>query len=106
MINRMQQFLGDAPEPAAYTDYYELEAVGDTYIVAMSTALAVEQRLDRCGTPVWLEFQDIFGARHRLPAAAVYRISESTRVTRAKLRAFRKAMHDEAREDGDPFADF
>ena len=104
MVNRLQYLEDEIPEATSYTDYYELEAFGDTYVVALSTALAVERQLDQCAMPDWLEFQDVFGARHRLPARCVYRISESTRATRAKLRAFRKAMCDEAKTDEDPFA--
>lgn len=95
MVNRLQHLLGKVPEATSYTDYYELEALGDTYIVALSAALAVERQRDRRSTPDWLEFHDVFGARHRLPARCAYRISESTRVTRASLRAFSKAMRDE-----------
>jgi hypothetical protein len=105
MVNRVQYLRGDIPEATSYTDYYELEALGDTYIVALSTALAVERKIDQVATPDWLEFRDVFGARHRIPARCVYRISESTRATRANLRAFRKARHEEEKQDEDPFAD-
>jgi hypothetical protein len=105
MVNRVQYLLGEIPEAASYTDYYELEALGDTYIVPLSTALAVERQLDQATTPDWLEFRDVFGARHRLPARCVYRISESTRTTRASLRAFRKALCEEEKDDEGPLAD-
>jgi hypothetical protein len=80
MANRLQDLLGEIPEVTSYTDYYELQVLGDTYIVALSTALAVERRLCQRGATDWLEFHDVFGARHRLPARCVYRISESTLV--------------------------
>jgi hypothetical protein len=105
MVNRVQHLLGEIPEATSYTDFYELEALGDTFIVALSTALAIERQIDRRGTPDWLEFHDIFGARHRLPARCVYRIGESTRATRANLRAFRKALREDERADEDPFAE-
>ena len=92
MVNRVQYLLGDIPEATSYTDYYELEVHGDTYIVALSTALGIERKVDHATTPDWLEFHDVFGARHRLPARCTYRVSESTRVTRANLRAFRTAV--------------
>ena len=104
MLNRLQYLRGEPPEATSYTDFYELEALGDTYVIALSTALAIERRLDQCATPEWLEFHDVFGARHRLPARCVYRISESTRVTRANVRAFRKAMREETSEDNTPYA--
>jgi hypothetical protein len=96
MINRLQHLLGEPPEAISFTDFYELEALGDMYIVALGTVLAIERQLDQGAMPDWLEFRDIFGARHRLPARCVYRITESTRTTRAALRAFRKTMQDEA----------
>jgi len=99
MVNRLQNLLGHIPEATSYTDFYELEALGDTFIVALSTALVIERRLGEGGTPDWLEFQDVFGARHRLPAKCVYRISESTRATRANLRTFRKALREEETEE-------
>ena len=101
MVNRLQYLWGDVPEPTSYPDYYEIEAIGDTYIVPFSTALAVERQLERCVTTDWLEFRDVFGARHRMPARHVYRITESTRATRGALREFRKAMREQEREDGD-----
>ncbi len=104
MLNRLQYLRGEPPEATAYTDFYELEAAGDIFVVALSTALAIERRLDQCATPEWLEFHDVFGAGHRLPARCVYRISESTRVTRANVRAFGMAMREE-RDDNDGHAD-
>jgi len=105
MVNRLKYILGEVPDPTAYTDFYEVEALGDTYIVPLSTALAIERQLDSCGVLEWLEFRDVFGARHRLPARYVYRIRESTRATRAALREFRKTLRAEQKEDEDPFAE-
>jgi len=99
MVNRLQYLLDKIPEPTSYTDYYELEALGDNYIVPLSTALAIERELDRCVTTEWLEFRDVFGARHRLPAWCVYRITESTRATRTALREYRRTMRGEDKED-------
>ncbi len=99
MINRLQHLLGEPAEAISFTDFYELEALGDMYIVALGTVLAIERQLDQGATPDWLEFHDVFGARHRLPARCVYRVTESTRTTRAAMRAFRMAIHDEATED-------
>ena len=95
MVNRLQYLMGEVPDPTSYTDFYEIEAIGDTYIVPLSTALAIERQLERCAVTDWLEFRDVFGARHRLPARCVYRITESTRATRATLREFRKATREE-----------
>ena len=95
MVNRPQYLMGEVPDPTSYTDFYEIEAIGDTYIVPLSTALAIERQLEHYAVTDWLEFRDVFGARHRLPARHVYRITESTRATRATLRGFRKAIRDE-----------
>lgn len=95
MTNRLRYRRGEIPAPTSYTDYYHIEALGDTYIVPLSTALAVERQLEKCGVAESLEFRDVFGARHRLPAPCIYRITESTRATRAALREFRKTMREE-----------
>jgi hypothetical protein len=105
MVNRLQYILDEIPDPTAYTDYYEVEALGDTYIVPLSTALAIERQLDTYGVLEWLEFRDVFGARHRVPARYVYRIRESTRATRAVLHEFRKTLRAEQKEDENPLAE-
>ena len=74
MINRLQNLPG-FPEATSYNDFYQLEVLGDTYIVSLGTVLAVARELERCVTPEGTEFRDVFGARHRLPARSVYRIS-------------------------------
>jgi len=94
MVNRLRYRRGEVPAPTSYTDYYEIEALGDTYIVPLSTALVVERQLEKCGLTEWLEFRDVFGARHRLPARCVYRVTEGTGATRAALREFRKSMRE------------
>ena len=101
MVNRLQYLMGQVPEPTSYTGYYEIEALGETYIVPLSTALAIERQLDSCSTREWLEFRDVFGARHRVPVRCVYRVTESTRATRAALREFRKTMREEQQQDED-----
>ena len=104
MVNRLQHLLGAIPGATSYTDYYEVRAFGVTYIVPLSTALGIERQLDQPGERAWLEFRDVFGARHRLTAGCIYRISESTRETRAAVRAFDRAMEKEEKDDGDPLA--
>ena len=88
MVNRLQYLMGQIPEPTSYTDYYEIEALGDTYIVPLSTALAIERQLDGCATREWLEFRDVFGVEHRVLALCVYEIRECAAETREFLRAF------------------
>lgn len=105
MIHRLRYRRGEVPAPTSYTDYFEIEALGDTYIVSLSTALAVERQLEKCAVTEWLEFRDVFGAQHRLPARYVYRVTESTSATRAALRELRKSMRGEQKEDEDPLAE-
>ena len=44
-----------------FTDYYEIEALGDTYVVSFATAAHVERRLEECAVTDWIEFRDISG---------------------------------------------
>ena len=110
MVNRLQKLLGagegeegEEETPSKYMDYYVVDAIGDTYIVELSTALAIERHIDKPGSEVWIEFRDVFGARHRLKTLHICRITESTQETRAALRAFDKARRKEERDDEDPF---
>jgi hypothetical protein len=105
MVNRLQHLWEETPEATQFTDYYEIHALGDIYIVALSTVLNVERQLDQVNTPGWIELTDVFGARHRLPARCIYRITESTREARAGLRAFERARRAEEKTDKDPFED-
>jgi hypothetical protein len=105
VINRVQYLLGQAPEPTSYTDYYLVETLNGTFIVPLATALAIERALDGAASPDWLEFRDVFGARHRVLALCVYRITECTRETRAAMRAFQQARRKEDKDGEDPFAD-
>ena len=49
--------------------------------------------------------RDLVGARHRVLAAHVYRISESTAALRAACRAFHRARRLEAKADRRPWED-
>ncbi len=102
MTNRLRYLRGDIPHPTSYPDYYQVEALGDTYIVPLSTALAIERQLETSSANEWLDFRDVYGARHRLPAQYVYRITESSRATRATLGELRKSMRNEPRGDDSP----
>jgi len=105
MVNRLQYLTGHVPEATSYTDYYLVETLSDTFVVPLSTALAIERALNKAGSPDWLEFHDVFGARHRVLAACVYRITECTRETRAALRAFKQARRQEEKQDEDPYSE-
>jgi hypothetical protein len=87
----------ELPE-AARTEWYELDAY-ETYIVTFETALYVERQLERLPEPRWIEFRDVFGARHRIKTSYVGRFAESTPASRAAKRAFDRARQ---KEDWDP----
>ena len=103
MVNRLKDLIAEGEEATKYTEYYEVDATGDTYIVELSTALAIERHLDQPDNQEWIEFRDVLGARHRTKARFISRITESTRETRAALRAFGRARRNEEKEDEDPF---
>jgi hypothetical protein len=106
MVNRVKQFLDGSGEATKYDEFYEIESTGGVYVVSMATALYVERCLDACGAqPMWVEFRDMFGARHRALTRNISRITESTRNTRALARAFIREREQEERSDEDPLAE-
>jgi hypothetical protein len=90
MTNRLQYLLGQIPE-AIYTDYYEVDALGDTYIVSLATAFAIERALHKAASPDYVELRDVFGKEHRVLVFCIYRIRECSRATGEFVRAFAKA---------------
>ncbi len=105
MINRISQHLNTVtPPPERATDYWWIETREDIYFVSAHTARTVERRLERQPPARWIVFRDLMGARHRILAAAVRRVSESTAAQREAARAFRRALRDES-EDGKPWED-
>jgi hypothetical protein len=91
MVIRLQSLLGPPPETFTFTDFYEVDALGDTYIVSLATAFAIERAVADAATPDWVEFRDVFGTEHRVLAVCIYRIRECSRNTREFLRAFAQA---------------
>ncbi len=71
----------------------------DHFTVSRATAFALERTLDRLPPPRWLTFRDLAGARHRVLARHLNRISESTADQRAAAREFRRARRAEDRSD-------
>lgn len=106
MGNRLRHFMEEPSGRPEYDEYYQVEAHGDSYIVSLETVLQIERALNRCGEPGWMEFRDLFGARHRMMVRHIYRISESTIEFRAAFRAFERARKKEERDDKDPLEDF
>ena len=84
---RLPDRFGDFFE-ANDNELFEIETLDETFIVSRATALAIERELCRVPEPVSIEFDDLFGARHRVLAWQVRRITETTPATRAAWRAF------------------
>ena len=87
MTNRLQYLLGQPPE-AIYTDYFEVDAIGDTYIVSLGTAFAIQRAVDEASITDHVEFRDVFGKEHRVLALCIHRIGECSGATREFLRTF------------------
>lgn len=96
MINRLKDLLQTSPG-AVLDDWFELEARGYTYVVTFDTALHVKLAVEQFPQPEWIEFTDLFGARQCVRSQDVFRISESTSGTRARVRAFLSARETEER---------
>ena len=58
MVNRLQNLPGAGEEATKYTNYYEVEALCDSYIGGLATALVIERCLAMPGDPGWIEFRD------------------------------------------------
>ena len=86
---RLTDRLGDFFE-ANDNELYEIETIDETFIVSLATALGIERELARVPEPAWIEFDDLFGDRRRVPAWHVRRITETTPATRAAWNAFRR----------------
>jgi hypothetical protein len=104
-MNRLKEFFDQSPEPERQDDFYEVESYRETFAVSRETAADVERRLDQLPPPRWVVFRDLAGARHRVLAAQVYRISESTAAQRAAARAFGRARRQEDKADRRPWED-
>jgi hypothetical protein len=98
-VNRLKHMVGGAPEPERPDDYWEIEFRHERFVVSRETAAEVQLKLSRRPQPRWVEFHDLYGARHWLVAAAVTRISESTVAQRAAERAFERARWKERKAE-------
>ena len=104
-MNRLKDFFEQPPEPERQDDYFEIDAYGGSYAVSRETACEVERRLDQLPPPHWIVFRDLTGARHRVLATYVRRISECTAAQRAADRAFHRARRLEDKADRRPWED-
>jgi len=104
-MNRLKDYFGDPPEPEPQNDYFEIETHCETFAVSRETAIDVERRLDQLPPPRWIVFHDLAGARQRVLAAQIYRISECTAAQRAADREFRRLRRMEEKKDRRPWED-
>ena len=104
-MNRLEDFFKDPQEPERTDDFFEIESYSDTFAVSRETALEVERRLDQLPPPLWVAFRDLMGARHRIVARSIYRISENTAAQRAAGREFHRARRLEEKQDRRPWED-
>ncbi len=105
MVNRLKELLEQPPDPERDDDFFEVETDQDLFAVSRETAVEVERRLDQLPPPRWVVFRDLTGARHRVLAARVHRVSESTASQRAARRAFFRARRLEDKADRRPWED-
>jgi hypothetical protein len=102
-MNRLEDYLRDPQEPEHRNDFFEIESHYDTFAVSRETAIEVELWLDQLPPPRWIVFRDLTGARQRILAAQIYRISESTAAQRCADREFRRARRLEEKKDRRPW---
>jgi hypothetical protein len=102
-VNRLKDFLDPLPEPEGQDDYFIIESHYDIFAVTRQTADEVVRQLELRAR--WLTFRDLSASWHRIIAAHVYRISESTVAQRAASREFWRARKLEAKADRRPWED-
>jgi hypothetical protein len=76
-----------------FADYFHVDVVGTSYIVPYSTARLIEIDLETASINTWLEFRDVFGAHHRIPARWIYGISELRQAANHDGQHHRRIRH-------------
>jgi hypothetical protein len=104
-MNRLKDFLEDLQDPEPLGSFFEIESPYNYFAVSQETVSEIERCLDQSPPPRWVIFRDLFGARHRIPAVHVCRISEKTAAQRAASRAFYRARRLEEKMDRRPWED-
>jgi len=102
-MNRLKDYFGDPQEPEPQDDFFEIESHWASFAVSKETAMEIERRLDQLPPPRWVAFRDLAGARHRIQAVHIYRVSESTAAQRAASREFHRARRLEEKKDRRPW---
>ena len=104
-MNRLTQFLDDADGEEPPADYWTVDTQCESFPVSREVAEAVERTLNEMPQTGWVIFTDLTGARHRLRARLVERVSESMATHRAARRAFYREREREAKADRKPWED-
>ncbi len=104
-MNRLKELFDRSPEPEREDDFFEIETYQDLFAVSRDVAVDVERRLDQLPPPHWIVFRDLTGARHRVLATQIHRVSECTASQRAARRAFYRARRLEDKADRRPWED-
>jgi hypothetical protein len=86
------------PAPGA-GDYYLITSLRDSWVVSAETAVRVGRELVRRWPPRWTRFVDISGRRVWIRTALIESVHESTRLQRARDRAFQQARWQEEQDD-------
>ena len=104
-MNRLGQFFEEPTggEPAG--DYYTVNTEWEWFPVSQAVAEDVGRALELGSRAGWIVFTDLTGARHRLRARLIERVSECMAAQRAARRAFYRERRREAKADREPWED-
>jgi len=104
-MNRIQQYLDEPCGEEPPGDYYTVETECESFPVSREVAGDVERMLDQASLASWVIFTDLTGARHRLRARLIERVSECMAAQRTARRAFYRERRREAKADREPWED-
>ena len=104
-MNRLGQFLDEPAEREPPADYFTVETQCESFPVSREVAEAVERTLNLVPHAGWVVFTDLTGARHRLRARLVERVSECMAAQRTARRAFYRERRREAKAEREPWED-
>ena len=105
MNNRVRQFFEESGGQDLPADYWTVETQCESFVVTREVARGVERALDQVSPDGWIVFSDLAGARQRIRARLIERVSECTAAQRATRRAFYRERDRETKADRDPWDD-
>jgi hypothetical protein len=104
-MNRLGQFFEEPARDEPADDYCTVETQCESFPVSRAVAEDVERALEHGSLASWIVFKDLTGARHRLRARLIERVSECLAAQRAARRAFYRERRREAKADREPWED-